>query len=142
MTRLALLAAVLAGLSLPAVALEPTDRTPDAAPGSADPRAMTTAAREMNHSTSGSEVSPRQWAVQLAGSFSEEQALAAFSQLRARRAELVGDREPVVVQTPYGNRGRAAFYRVRLQVSSRTAATELCDSLHASGESCVVLADR
>jgi hypothetical protein len=77
--------------------------------------------------------------VQLAGSFSKEQALAAFASIRASFPKIFGDSAPVVIPTPYGNRGPAAFYRVRLPAASRIVATEFCVQIHFAGGSCVVL---
>ena len=138
MNRLVILAALMAVFSLPADAGGAKDEFGGAGMGPALRRGTTVATQEKDRPTSGISASPRRWGVQLAGSFSKEKALASFIQFRARHP-VVGDEDPVVIDTPYGNRGPAAFYRVRLQVPSRIAATELCERLHAMGGSCAVL---
>jgi hypothetical protein len=142
MNRLVILAALMAVFSLPADARGPMDELRGAIVGSAVRRGTTVAAQEKDRPTSGSEASPRRWGVQLAGSFSKAKALASFVQVRARHPDLVGDRDLFVIDTPYGNRGPAAFYRVRLQVPSRIAAAELCERLNTMGGSCAVLSSR
>jgi hypothetical protein len=79
------------------------------------------------------------WGVQIAGNFSKEIALAAYSRTRARYGSVLGDVAPMIVGTRLRSRGTHAFYRVRIPAPSREAATGICTRLQKAGGSCVVL---
>jgi SPOR domain len=132
-------AALLIGLVLPAAAMSPMDQVGggvlEATASSKVPAGTRLASRQSPETSTPL----RQWSVQLAGSFSREQALASFAGIRSRHRAIVGDAAPVVLDMPYGNRGPGAFYRVRLPSPSRMAAVELCGRLRSAGGSCVVL---
>ena len=85
----------------------------------------------------GAPVAP--WGVQLAGDFSKDRALAAFSHARDRYARVLGDAQPMVIGTLLRSRGTRAFYRVRVPAASRNEANTLCNRIRASGGACVVL---
>jgi hypothetical protein len=79
------------------------------------------------------------WGVQLSGSFSEDQALATYERVRRMLPEVVPMGAPVIVTTPYGNRGPSRFYRARVGAGSRAEADALCGMIREAGGSCAVL---
>jgi hypothetical protein len=73
------------------------------------------------------------YVVQLAAYRSESEALQEYQQLRARHQNLVGNLPPAVQATNLGASG--TFYRLGMgPMSSKQAATELCNKLIAAGE--------
>jgi hypothetical protein len=79
------------------------------------------------------------WGVQLAGNFSKAQALASFARASRGYASILGDLRPMIIGTRLRSRGTRAFYRVRVPAATRTTAIDLCNKIHASGGSCIVL---
>jgi SPOR domain len=79
------------------------------------------------------------WGVQVAGSFSKDEALAAFARAEARYARVIGGMDPFVLGAPLRSRGFRPFYRVRLPAQSRAEAQKICARLEAVGGACVVL---
>ena len=78
------------------------------------------------------------WGVELVGAWNQGYVLASFEQLRRRYAEIVGDRQPLVLHvrpdfTP------AKIYLLRLAESTRSDAVRLCARLKAVGCPCDVL---
>jgi len=74
------------------------------------------------------------WGVQLDGNWSEGSVLAAYERLRRKYPSILGDRLPLVMNSP-----RAAPFIVRVSEQSRTDADALCAKLHAAGGACIVL---
>jgi hypothetical protein len=74
------------------------------------------------------------WGVQLAGNWSEGSVLAAYERLRRKYPSILGDRLPLVMNSP-----RAAPYIVRVSEKTRADANALCAKLHAAGGACIVL---
>lgn len=73
------------------------------------------------------------YVVQLAAYRSEQEALGQFQQLRSRHGNIIGNLPPAVQQTNLGASG--TFYRLGMgPMSSKRAATELCNKLIAAGE--------
>lgn len=73
------------------------------------------------------------YVVQLAAYRSEQEALGQFQQLRSRHSNIIGNLPPAVQQTNLGASG--TFYRLGMgPMSSKRAATELCNKLIAAGE--------
>jgi hypothetical protein len=137
--RPAIAAALLIGFSLPAAAMSPAAPKSDMAAVGTSAEMSAAMRSGSRRSAEGVAPSSRQWSVQLAGSFSKDRARASFASLRDRHRDALGGGSPIIIDTPYGNRGPSAFYRVRLPTASRMAAVELCDKLHSAGEGCVVL---
>jgi hypothetical protein len=79
------------------------------------------------------------WGVQLAGNFSKARALASYARVSGGYARILGDLRPMIIGTRFRSRGTRAFYRVRVPAATRTAAIDLCNKIHASGGSCIVL---
>jgi len=78
------------------------------------------------------------WGIQLAGAWSQEQALASYASVQKKFASLLADRQPSVVTSRLAGRG-ALYHRVRIAFESRNEALKLCSKLEAAGGSCVVL---
>jgi hypothetical protein len=76
------------------------------------------------------------WGVQIAGNFSEQQALAAFQRARQRFASLLST-DPVVVRRRTA--GRAVMHTIRIAAETRQGAEQLCSRLRAAGGACLVL---
>ena len=73
------------------------------------------------------------YVVQLAAYRSEQEAMGEYQQLKSRYGNLVGNLPPAVQQTNLGASG--TFYRLGMgPMSSKQAATELCNKLIAAGE--------
>ena len=73
------------------------------------------------------------YVVQLAAYRSEQEALGQYQQLRSRHRNIIGDLPPAVQQTNLGASG--IFYRLGMgPMSSKSAATEMCNKLIAAGE--------
>ena len=73
------------------------------------------------------------YVVQLEAYRSEQEAMGQYQQLRSRHGNLVGNLPPAVQQTNLGASG--TFYRLGMgPMSSKQAATELCNKLIAAGE--------
>jgi hypothetical protein len=79
------------------------------------------------------------WGVQVAGSFSKDEALAAFARAEARYAKAIGGMDPFILGSALKSRGFRPFYRVRLPAQSRAEAQRICARLEAAGGACVVL---
>ena len=73
------------------------------------------------------------YVVQLAAYRSEQEALGQYQQLRSRHSNIIGNLPPAVQQTNLGASG--TFYRLGMgPMSSKQAATEMCNKLIAAGE--------
>lgn len=71
--------------------------------------------------------------IQLAAYRSEQEAMAQYQQLKSRHGNLLGNLPPSVQQTNLGASG--TFYRLGMgPMSSKQAATDLCNKLIAAGE--------
>ncbi len=79
------------------------------------------------------------WGVQVAGSFSRAQAMAAWQRMKKSHSSILGSRSPMMVGGRLRSRGTRAFYRVRVAEQTREAAESLCASLKRSGGVCMVL---
>ncbi|WP_224408260.1 lytic transglycosylase domain-containing protein [Afifella sp. IM 167] len=82
------------------------------------------------------------WGAQVAGSFSQAAALAAFERIRARAGGLIDDTPPMVVRDRTPGRGRAPVYAVRIGMDSRQKGAKLCFMLRAKGLACVIMKNR
>jgi len=78
------------------------------------------------------------WGIQLAGAWTQEQALASYAAVQKRFASLLADRPPLVVTNRLAGHG-APYHRVRLAFDTRGEAQKLCGKLEAAGGSCIVL---
>ena len=79
------------------------------------------------------------WGVQVAGNFSKEIALASYARAFTRHGDILGEVVPMIIGTRLRSRGTHAFYRVRIPVATRAAASQMCARLQKAGGACVVL---
>jgi len=78
------------------------------------------------------------WGVELVGAWNQGSVLASFEQLRRRYAELLGDRQPLILHVR-PDFAPAKIYIVRLAENTRPDAERLCTRLKAVGCACDVL---
>jgi hypothetical protein len=79
------------------------------------------------------------WGVQVAGNFSQAQALASYRGLQERHPEVLGDREPLIVRKQNRSMGTRPMINVRIPAPTRESANDLCRQLRDEGAPCVVL---
>jgi hypothetical protein len=77
--------------------------------------------------------------VQVAASFSADQAVASYASLQDRHRTLMGAAPPMVVRSVRRSRGTAPLYEARIPAASREEAEDLCDDLRSVGGACIVL---
>jgi hypothetical protein len=80
----------------------------------------------------------RPWGVQLAGAWNRGPVLAAFERLRRQYADILADREPLILHVR-PTFAPALMYVVRLGEDSAASANRLCDRLRAAGGVCDVV---
>ena len=78
------------------------------------------------------------WGVELVGAWNQGSVLASFEQLRRRYAEILGDRQPLILHVR-PDFAPAKIYIVRLAENTRPDAERLCARLKAVGCACDVL---
>ncbi|HWM31648.1 MAG TPA: SPOR domain-containing protein [Methyloceanibacter sp.] len=78
------------------------------------------------------------WGVEIATSFSRQEALDAFAQAKQTYADVLGDYEPILVEQCDLHMGTDVRYSARIGMDSRDAADRLCAKLQAAGGACVV----
>ena len=79
------------------------------------------------------------WGVQVAGNFSQAQALATYRAMQKRHPDVLGDREPLIVRKQNRSLGTRPMINVRIPAPTREAANDLCRQLRGEGAPCVVL---
>ena len=79
------------------------------------------------------------WGVQVAGNFSQSQALASYRAMQKRHPDVLGDREPLIVRKQNRSLGTRVMINVRIPAPTREAANDLCRQLRDEGAPCVVL---
>lgn len=78
------------------------------------------------------------WGVEIANSFSKDEALAEFDRVKQDHADLLGSYAPMVVETCDLHLGTALRYSARIGLDSRDDADRLCAKLQAAGGACIV----
>ena len=78
------------------------------------------------------------WGVEIATSFSKQQALDQFARVKQDHADLLGSYDPMVVESCDLHMGTDLQYSVRIGADSRDAADSLCAKLQAAGGACIV----
>ena len=78
------------------------------------------------------------WGVEIATSFSKQEALDQFAQAKQTYADLLGSYDPMVVESCDLHMGTDLQYSVRIGMDSRDAADNLCAKLQAAGGACIV----
>ncbi len=78
------------------------------------------------------------WGVEIATSFSKQEALDQFAQAKQTYADLLGSYDPMVVESCDLHMGTDLQYSVRIGMDSRDDADNLCAKLQAAGGACIV----
>jgi SPOR domain len=78
------------------------------------------------------------WGVEIATSFSKDEALDQFAQAKQSYADLLGSYDPIVVESCDLHMGTDLRYSVRIGTDSRDDADNLCAKLRAAGGACIV----
>ncbi|MCB1495676.1 MAG: lytic transglycosylase domain-containing protein [Bauldia sp.] len=79
------------------------------------------------------------WGVQVAGNFSLNRAMAAYSRQQARYASVLGGQTPMVVRGVNRSMGNAPVFQIRVPAQTRQEASDICRRLKAAGGACLVL---
>jgi hypothetical protein len=78
------------------------------------------------------------WGVEIATSFSKDEALSEFAQAKQDHADVLGSYDPMVVESCDLHMGTHVQYSVRIGTDSREDADNLCAKLQAAGGACIV----
>ena len=78
------------------------------------------------------------WSVEIASSFSKQDALDAFSQAKKDYSDILGDYSATVVAVCDLSMGTDLRYSARVVLDKRDAADKLCNKLQAAGGACIV----
>jgi hypothetical protein len=78
------------------------------------------------------------WGVEIAASFSKQEALDQFSQAKQTYGDLLGSYDPIVVESCDLHMGTDVRYSARIGLDSRDDADSLCAKLQAAGGACIV----
>jgi|RifCSP13_3_1023840.scaffolds.fasta_scaffold02900_6 hypothetical protein len=78
------------------------------------------------------------WGVEIATSFSKDDALAQFAKVKQDHTGILGSYEPTVVETCDLHMGTKLQYSARISLDSREDANSLCAKLQADGGACIV----
>lgn len=78
------------------------------------------------------------WGVEIATSFSKQEALAEFDRVKQDHADLLGSYDPMVVESCDLHMGTDLQYSARIGMDSRDEADKLCAKLQAAGGACIV----
>jgi len=78
------------------------------------------------------------WGIEIATSFSKEEALAEFDRVKQGHIDIIGSYEPMVVETCDLHMGTKLQYSARIGMDSREDANALCAKLQAAGAACIV----
>lgn len=79
------------------------------------------------------------WGVQVAGNFSLNRAMAAYSRQQQRFASVLGGQAPMVVRDVNRSRGNAPVFQIRVPAQTRDEAAGICQRLKQAGGACLVL---
>jgi hypothetical protein len=78
------------------------------------------------------------WGVEIATSFSKQEALDQFAKVKEDHADLLGGYDPMVVETCDLHMGTDLQYSVRIGMQTRDDADSLCAKLQGAGGACIV----
>jgi SPOR domain len=81
----------------------------------------------------------RPWGVQLVAGFVRDHVLAAYANLEKTYRAIVENRDLIIIESIFRNRGTQSFYQVRIGTDTRAGANELCTVLRKAGGACLVL---
>jgi hypothetical protein len=78
------------------------------------------------------------WGVEIATSFSKQEALDQFARVKEDHSDLLGTYDPMVVESCDLHMGTKLQYSVRIGMDSREDADGLCAKLQDAGGACIV----
>ena len=78
------------------------------------------------------------WGVEIATSFSKDDALAQFAKVKQGHSGVLGNYEPTVIESCDLHMGTKLQYSARIGTASRDEADALCAKLRADGGACIV----
>ena len=78
------------------------------------------------------------WGIEIATSFSKQQALDEFDRVKQDHADILGTYQAMVVETCDLHMGTTLQYSARIGMDSREDADSLCAKLQAAGGACIV----
>ncbi len=78
------------------------------------------------------------WGVEIATSFSKQEALDNFAKAKQSYADVLGDYDPILVEQCNLSMGTDVQYSARIGLDNRDAADQLCAKLQAAGGACIV----
>lgn len=78
------------------------------------------------------------WGVEIATSFSKQEALDQFASIKQGHTDILGTYDPMVVETCDLHMGSDVQYSARIGMDSREDADSLCAKLIADGGACIV----
>lgn len=78
------------------------------------------------------------WGVEIASSFSKQEALDIFDQSKKAHDDVLGDYEPVLIEQCNLSLGTDIRYSAQIGMDNRDAADQLCAKLQEAGGACIV----
>jgi hypothetical protein len=81
----------------------------------------------------------RPWGVELSAGFGRERVLAAYAGVEKSYRAILENRDPIIIEGKFRNRGTQNFYQVRVGADTRAAADALCGALRKAGGACLVV---
>jgi transglycosylase-like protein with SLT domain len=85
------------------------------------------------------EGSDRPWGVQLVAGFVRNHVLAAYANIEKTYRAIIENRDMIIIESIFRNRGTQSFYQVRIGTETRAGANDLCILLRKAGGACLVL---
>jgi hypothetical protein len=79
------------------------------------------------------------WGVQLSAGFGRERVLATYASIEKSYRSILANRDPLIIESRFRNRGTQPFYQVRVGTDTRASADDLCGALRKAGGVCLVL---
>jgi SPOR domain len=89
--------------------------------------------------SAGNSQSDPPWGIEIASSFSKQEALDEFARAKQDHSDILGDYDPIVIEVCDLNLGTDPRYSARVGMADRDAADKLCAKLQAAGGACIVL---
>ncbi len=82
------------------------------------------------------------WGIQLSAGFSRENALQNYARAIKDLESIIGQQDPIILQSLLRSRGTRPFFQVRIGAATRPEANKLCAQIQASRHACIVLRNK
>ena len=82
------------------------------------------------------------WGIQLSAGFSRDKALQSYARSIKDLESIVGEQDPIILQSLLRSRGTRPFFQIRIGAATRGDANKLCSQIRASKHACIVLRNR